>query len=256
RRPAAKTKPARVITKAPDKPATPPPTPEELAEIAARAGEARQNLITATRQYKDSLEKLSALYADEEKRAAELVGRRRQLFDLGVLARRELTGSEQQHEAAQKKTAGIVRQLDEADTLMAEAIVAEEMAEDAATQAARNAALPAAAPRSGLLMVRYTGVNGWSLTDADRVHTWFMNRFGRPLPVSAWGQSGTHDALGFDHRNSFDVALHPDTAEGQALTAWLRTQGIPFIGFRGSMAGSATGAHIHIGYPSHRLSGK
>jgi hypothetical protein len=50
-----------------------------------------------------------------------------------------------------------------------------------------------------------------------------------------------------------DVAVHPDSAEGAALMSYLRSQGIPFIAFRQAVAGSATGAHIHIGYPSHRI---
>jgi hypothetical protein len=29
--------------------------------------------------------------------------------------------------------------------------------------------------------------------------------------------------------------------------------GIPFMAFRGKMAGSATGAHVHIGKPSFRI---
>jgi hypothetical protein len=50
-----------------------------------------------------------------------------------------------------------------------------------------------------------------------------------------------------------DVAVHPDSIEGKALIAHLRTSGIPFIAFRGAVAGSSTGPHIHIGKPSGRL---
>ena len=38
-----------------------------------------------------------------------------------------------------------------------------------------------------------------------------------------------------------------------ALIAYLRSNGIPYIAFRSAVAGAATGAHIHVGYPSHRL---
>jgi hypothetical protein len=34
---------------------------------------------------------------------------------------------------------------------------------------------------------------------------------------------------------------------------YLRTNGIPFLSFRSAIPGVATGAHIHIGYPSHRM---
>jgi hypothetical protein len=44
-----------------------------------------------------------------------------------------------------------------------------------------------------------------------------------------------------------DVAVHPDNCEGRALMEYLRRAGIPFLAFRNKVAGSATGAHIHIG---------
>ena len=59
--------------------------------------------------------------------------------------------------------------------------------------------------------------------------------------------------MGFDHRHAIDVAVHPDSPEGQALIFYLRGEGIPFLAFRQAVPGSATGAHIHIGRPSHRL---
>ena len=71
--------------------------------------------------------------------------------------------------------------------------------------------------------------------------------------MSALGQTETHTRLGFDHSNALDVALHPDSAEAQSLTGFLRAAGISFIAFRGAVPGSATGAHIHIGAPSHRI---
>jgi hypothetical protein len=71
--------------------------------------------------------------------------------------------------------------------------------------------------------------------------------------VSAFGQTPVHDRLGFDHRNALDVALHPDTAEGQALMTWLRGQGVSFLAFRHAVAEEATGAHVHVGEPSPRL---
>lgn len=80
----------------------------------------------------------------------------------------------------------------------------------------------------------------------------FRSRFGRSLPVSAFGQSRTHDRMGFDHRNAFDVPIHPDSVEGRSLIAFLRTQNIPFNAFRKAVRGAATGPHIHVGRPSPR----
>jgi hypothetical protein len=86
-----------------------------------------------------------------------------------------------------------------------------------------------------------------------RIERYFSQAFGRRLPVTALGQSETHNRLRFDHRDSMDVALHPDSVEGKALTAHLRKAGIPFMAFRGAIPGTSTGPHIHIGRPSGRL---
>jgi len=62
--------------------------------------------------------------------------------------------------------------------------------------------------------------------------------------------------MGFDHRNALDVALAPDSPEGRALIEYLRGEGIPFIAYRGAVAGSSSGAHIHVGQPSPRITVK
>ena len=102
-------------------------------------------------------------------------------------------------------------------------------------------------------VVRYAGAGAWSLADADTVQQFFVRRFGRPLPVSAWGQTVVHDRLGLDHHDAFDVALLPDSAEGRALMAFLRSEGIPFVAVRSRIRGLSTGAHIHVGPESGRL---
>jgi hypothetical protein len=103
------------------------------------------------------------------------------------------------------------------------------------------------------LLTRYQGGASWTIDDVDRIDAFFRERFGRPLPVSALGQSLTHDRLGLDHSEAVDVAVRPDSAEGRALMAHLRAAGIPFIAFRGRITRMSTGAHIHIGPPSPRL---
>ena len=90
----------------------------------------------------------------------------------------------------------------------------------------------------------------WSLSDAARVEKFFAARFGRPLPVTAFGQSDLHTRWGLDHRRSLDVGLHPDSREGRALIEFLRGEGIPFLTFRHAVPGAATAPHIHIGKPS------
>jgi hypothetical protein len=84
------------------------------------------------------------------------------------------------------------------------------------------------------------------------IKSFFISKFGRTLPVSAFGQTRLHSRLGFDHRNGIDVALNPDSQEGRALLGKLRGFGVPFIAFRKAIPGIATGAHIHVGRPSPR----
>jgi len=73
------------------------------------------------------------------------------------------------------------------------------------------------------------------------------------LPIGAFGQSALHDRWGYDHRNAMDVGVNPDSNEGQALLGYLRANGIPFTAFHFAVPGVATGPHIHVGLPSHRI---
>ncbi|MGD0365792.1 MAG: hypothetical protein ABSC93_33330, partial [Bryobacteraceae bacterium] len=82
----------------------------------------------------------------------------------------------------------------------------------------------------------------------------FERRFSKPLPVSAMGETAVHRALGFDHRGRVDVALSPDQPEGLWLRQYLEARRIPYFAFWHAMPGKATGAHIHIGPESTRLS--
>jgi hypothetical protein len=94
--------------------------------------------------------------------------------------------------------------------------------------------------------IRKTEVKG----ELDKL---FISKFGRSLPVSAFGQTGLHRSMNFNHTNSFDIAVHPDSSEGRAILAYLRSRGLPYIAFRSAVRGSATGPHIHVGNPSPRI---
>jgi len=96
----------------------------------------------------------------------------------------------------------------------------------------------------------------WSLAEATRVEKFFLSKFKRPLPLSAFGQSDLHTRWGWDHRNGMDVGLHPDSVEGRALIEFLRAESIPFLVFRGPIPGVATGPHIHVGNRSSRSYGR
>lgn len=247
RRKAAPAKPPATKETAPAAaPAQPTVSPQELAEAATKS---REHLVDASKNYQESLDRLLTLQQEDVKRATELVSKRKNLLDLGVIAKRELEESEGKLLEAEKKVAETNQRINEVEQLVAEVMAAEELAKQ---PVAEEPTLGPARPK--VMLVRYVGRSYWSLSDTlTKVDFFFRSRFGRPLPVSAYGQTETHNRLNFDHSNALDVAVHPDSAEGQALQAFLRAEGISFIAIRGAIAGSATGAHIHIGAPSKRL---
>ena len=211
--------------------------------LADRMKKAKSELIAAATGYKASLEKLLALQQGDVKAASETVEKRKELLAQAIISKRELEESERILSAAQAKVADTKRQIGESDNLIAEASAEEQLTKLGTGTYQATAAL-----------IRYNGSAQWVLTDAAKVQSYFAFKFNHPLPISAFGQTPVHDHLGFDHHNSIDVAVTPDSAEGQALMAYLRSVGIPFIAFRYAVRGSATGAHIHIGYPSRRIS--
>ena len=225
---------------------TPQVSQEETKKLDDAASASRANLLKASNAYRESLEKLLELQQQDQSRAAELVGKRKELLDLGVIAKRDLEAGERALAEAQGKVAETTKQIAEVDQLVAEVNAAEELAKMPAEKIGVF--------RSTGMLVRYVGASRWALSDFGKVDAFFRLKFSRPLPTSAVGQTETHNRLGFDHREAIDVALHPDSAEGQALIGYLTSQGISFIAIRGVIPGSATGAHIHIGPESKRVS--
>jgi hypothetical protein len=102
----------------------------------------------------------------------------------------------------------------------------------------------------------FAGSGKWNISDSVKIENFFLARFKRPLPFTAFGQSELHTRWGLDHRHGMDVGLHPDSLEGKALIKFLLSEEIPFLAFRGSVPGVATGPHIHIGNGSQRLRGR
>jgi hypothetical protein len=222
------------------KPARKPPT-----GLAAQVAKAKEDVIAAAQAYKESLVKLLVFQEGDVKTATEIVEKRKTLVEQQIVSKRELEESERQLATAQAKVAETRRQMAEADNLMTEA--------KAEAQLALMPPPRIGSTVSSAVLIRYNGPAHWILADASKVQGFFVGQFHHALPISAFGQTAVHTQLGFDHSNAMDVAVHPDSAEGQALMRYLRSQGIPFIAFRQAVAGSATGAHIHIGYPSHRI---
>ncbi|MGA9772717.1 MAG: hypothetical protein WBV94_27050 [Blastocatellia bacterium] len=225
-----------------------PPVKSEAQAIKALKA-SKTDLVNATKELKASLEKELPFLEDDMKRATEELEKVRQLLPLGIVSERDVKGKEEALATAKSKLEfkrkDIASQETQIDNVLAEA--------KALDRISRMPALRMGGYQATSAMIRYNGPAHWVLSDAAKVQSFFVSQFRRALPVSAFGQTATHNHLGFDHSNSMDVAVHPDSAEGQALMSYLRSAGIPFIAFRQAVPGSATGAHIHVGYPSHRI---
>lgn len=203
----------------------------------------KTDLIDASKAYKVSLEKVLVFEEQGAEAASKAVEKKKEMLALELVSKKDLEESERVLAIAQDKVNDTKRKIGEADNLIAETTAEEKLSKLGPGTYVTTAAL-----------IRYNGTAHWVLTDAAKVQGFFALKFNHALPISAFGQTAVHDHMGFDHRNSIDVALSPDSSEGQTLMAYLRSAGIPFIAFRYAVPGSATGAHIHIGYPSHRVS--
>ena len=227
------------------------PRDEERSAGALR--DARAGYIKAGEEYVKSLRELLALLEKGAARESSRVEKLRGLYGEGLVSKRELESAEGALAEGLARIKGVRLQLEGADHFLAEALLEEESPRPTRTK-------PGSLTSTGVVIksthIRFTGSGSWLLSDAGRVESFFAARFGRRLPVSAYGQSDLHTRWGFDHRQSLDVGIHPESPEGQALINYLRDAGIPFIAFRSAVPGSATGPHIHIGRPSHRWRGR
>jgi hypothetical protein len=106
---------------------------------------------------------------------------------------------------------------------------------------------------NGQMYTRYDGNGTFTRADFNKISSAYLSAFGHMIPVSADGQTAVHTALGFNHAGRIDIALSPDQPEGVWLLSYLQRNHIPYYAFRGAVAHKATGAHIHLGPGSTRL---
>ena len=206
-------------------------------------------IVAALKEYRASLETLLPLREQQVAGAIKVRDQRRELLERGIISRREFEDKEAAVTKAEEKLEETRRAIVAADHMMAEATTAR------ALEGLRPLGPGGYEQSAGL--IRYNGRAAWSLTaDTPKLQQFFAARFGRPLPVSSYGQTPLHDRMGFDHRDALDVAVHPDSSEGRALMDYLRAARIPFIASWGAVPGSASGAHIHVGQPSRRIAVK
>ena len=169
--------------------------------------------------------------------------RARSLIDSGLVAKNDLEPLAAQVEFARR----------EYDLAVSRANLVHDMAAMARAEQSRPSHL--ADPVSGgPSLVHYDGSGQFTSAQFHDVSAAFERRFSKPLPVSALGETAVHRALGFDHRGRVDVAVNPDQPEGVWLRQYLEARRIPYFAFWHAMPGKATGAHIHIGPESTRLS--
>jgi hypothetical protein len=228
--------------------------PARLQDALAALDDARDNEIlqrtlfgnvTAQDLTEDQSREMVAAAQRRYDRQQKVLEARRKLVDAGVIARAELAPF-QEELASRELTLNLAK---------SRAQLFEDIAESARREAelAQQAATLRERASSGAVMARFDGDGQISPGDIQRIEVAFQAHFHKPLPVSAFGDTSVHRALGFDHRGRVDVALTPDQEEGVWLRNFLEQNDIPYYAFRAAIPGKATGAHIHIGPSSTRL---
>lgn len=232
--------PAQTKRRAPQPKGKPQKTLNELDRL-------RDAFIKATNEYKSSLEKLRASYETDVIKAEAKLSTSKDLFAQGLISKSEVATAEGSVAAAKAKVNETKQRMATADSQIASIL----LEADAEKSIARTRVAKGGFIRTSSYL-RFNGGGPWNLSDAWKLQQFFLQSFKKTLPITVFGQGSIHNRWRLDHHNSIDVSLHPDSSEGQALLTFLRSNGIPFLAFRGAIPGTATGPHIHIGRPSHR----
>lgn len=209
------------------------------------------DLIKSTETAKSASEDLLKLQQDNVTGLADSLTQLTQLYNDGLIARVEFEKAQQDLADAKAKVAQTQSEIASSTQLAAQIQKASELARVAQPNKLLKPVLKAINTTGATVMRSTAGT--WSIANLSQVRQFFSQTFGRALPVSTIGQSAAHNRMGWDHRNSVDIGIHPDSQEGRALMSYLQMSGIPFLAFRAAVPGVSTGPHIHIGFPSHRL---
>ena len=225
--------PAAVIYSSPTKP------PKKLEPI-------RRMLIKRMKASREELRDALPLYQDRLRAQRADVEVKKKLDEQNLVSKVDLDNSQQVLANAEMDTERVRHWIAEDDLALA-------LADEHRSGARAVAKLAPGTYGERAAFIHYNGVTPWSPALIAKVAEFFKARFGKELPVSAIGQSSTHDRLGYDHRDAVDVGVSPQSREGRDLIVYLCKARIPFLAFRGKIPGVSTGPHIHIGLPSPRL---
>jgi hypothetical protein len=207
----------------------------------------RKILIERKKASREHLKNSLALYVDIFEKQSADYEIKKGLYQWDLISKAELENSERAFNTTRLEMAQIRQWIAEDDLALS---LTEEAAQE---ELARLPRLPLGGYDETATLIRYNGAAHWSLAGMQRIASFYRARFGRALPISAMGQSPTHDRMSLDHREALDIAVPPGSTEGRELMVYLRKTGIPFIAFRGQVRSMSTGAHIHIGRPSPRI---
>jgi hypothetical protein len=223
-----------------------------IAEAEDKLADARDEALLAVTLYGQprvqdmTPEQATSMLASAQRRVErqqQAVERRKQLLDMGILSQSEFAVGQDELES-RRRVLSLVQNRIQLMNELRELVESEERFE--------HLSLMASAGLRGV-MIRYDGSGPFQLTDLAKISSIFEQHFHRPLPVSAMGETALHRSMGLDHRNRVDVALNPDSTEGLWLREFLEQHRVPYLAFRGALAGAATAPHIHIGLGSTRL---
>jgi hypothetical protein len=220
----------------------PAPATAEMKLVATR-----KMLIERKRASREHLRNSLSLYEERLQKQTADYELKKELYQWDVISKAEFENSERAMSNARLETEQIRQWITEDDVALS---LTEQAAQE---ELARLPTLPPGGYDETATLIRYNGTANWSLAGVQKIATFYRARFGRALPISAMGQSPTHDRMTLDHREALDIAVQPGSAEGRELMAYLRRTRIPFIAFRGKVPSMSTGAHIHVGRRSPRI---
>jgi hypothetical protein len=219
----------------------------QLEQAQDALGDAQDMAVLRSTMYTNDLteEQTSEMVAAAQRRLdrrQKQLDKVRGLIDSGIAAKNDLKPLDEQVNFAKQQY----------DLAVSRANLCHELAEMARAELSRRIDKPGDVP-STQASVHYSGSGVFTPDEFQKVSADYERHFAKALPVSAIGETAVHRALGFDHRGRVDVALNPDQPEGAWLRQYLEARRIPYFAFWRAAAGKATGAHIHIGPESTRL---